>query len=68
MKKEKKEKKEKKDDKKKVDTGIIPEKVLEVAVAAKECERELDHETGTKDTKHHYVLDLKNHALKEVSK
>lgn len=54
------------DDKKKVDTGLIPEHALEIATAVKECERDTGSEKSDSKTKHHYVLDLKNHKLKEV--
>ena len=57
-------KKSKKEDK--VDTGVIPEHVLEIATMVKECERETGTDKSDADAKHRYKLNLKTHVLEEL--
>ena len=47
---------------------MIPEHVLEIAAAVKECERETGVDKSDSKALHHYVLDLKTHKLKESDK
>ena len=56
----------KKSKKDKVDTGVIPEHVLEIATMVKECERETGTDKSDADAKHRYKLNLKTHVLEEL--
>lgn len=51
-----------------MDTGVIPEHVLEIASMVKECERETCVDKRAADTKHHYRLNLRTHKLEELDK
>ena len=46
---------------------MIPEHVLEIASAVKECERDTGVDKGDSKTKLHYKLNLKTHKLEEIN-